>query len=232
MTDMAEGLPPIGLLGSPLGSPVEPKRFEAILDPSNSAEDMLNLMASLMPQLGVQVSTGAMGIYRFDAPAIGSLAQGTYQSSTKVFNPASAFNTVVPVNGSIAIECAIVRRESGTSLSFTFSDDQWWSYERAEDWVANFLLNLAALNGRAAKLNGHRVELRLRQVEIRKNISALPCRILLDGCQAKSAVGLKSQNATNGRRGAISAPPGAFAKSFRHAIEAALLARDVVSSCR
>ncbi len=152
MTDMAEGLPPIGLLGSPLGSPVEPKRFEAILDPSNSAEDMLNLMASLMPQLGVQVSTGAIEIYRFDAPAIGFLAQGTYQSSTKVFNPASAFDTVVPVNGSIAIECAIVRRESGTSLYLTFSDDQWWSYERAEDWVANFLLNLAALNGRAAKL--------------------------------------------------------------------------------
>ena len=110
MTDMAEGLPPIGLLGSPLGSPVEPKRFEAILDPSDSAEDMLNLMASLMPQLGVQVSTGAIEIYRFDAPAIGFLAQGTYQSSTKVFNPASAFDTVVPVNGSIAIECAIVRR--------------------------------------------------------------------------------------------------------------------------
>jgi hypothetical protein len=152
MIDTSKDLPPIELLGSPFGSPVEAKRFEAVLDPSVSVEEMLNLMASLMPQLGVQVRTGAIQLFRFDPPALGFLAQGAYQSSRKVINPNSAFDTVVPINGSIEIECAMVRRESSPSLFLTFSDDQWWSLERAEDWVASFLLNLVVFNGRAAKV--------------------------------------------------------------------------------
>jgi hypothetical protein len=145
--------PLIQLISSAQGDPVGPKRFESVLETGVADEAFLTMLTDMLTQLDVQVRSRTVEIFGYDAPARGFMAEGTYRASQKVFTPYSATDTISPVNGSIRIECAIIRREAGLSLYLTFTDNIWWNHQQAEDWVVDLLFNLIVLFSSTGKVH-------------------------------------------------------------------------------